>query len=112
MKVVVNKCWGGFSISKECAELMAQKGCEVAKAELEEYNKDPKDHMWYGYGYINNQNGYKRTSKFLVEAVEELGDKASGYCAELQIVEIPDDINWYIDDYDGIESIHEVHKSW
>ena len=26
--------------------------------------------------------------------------------------EIPDDVEWEIDDYDGIETIHEVHRSW
>ena len=29
-----------------------------------------------------------------------------------KIIEIPDDIEWEIDNYDGIESIHEKHRSW
>ena len=53
-----------------------------------------------------------RTDKKLVECVETLGEKADGYCAELKVVEIPDDVNWEIDEYDGLESIHEVHRVW
>jgi hypothetical protein len=53
-----------------------------------------------------------RTDKLLIQVIEELGDKANGSCAELKIIEIPDDVNWQIDDYDGLESVHEVHRSW
>lgn len=50
--------------------------------------------------------------KDLVEVVELLGDKANGSYAKLRIVEIPDDVNFVIEEYDGIESIHEAHRSW
>jgi len=43
----------------------------------------------------------------LVAAVEELKPK------NLKIVEIPDDVDWYIHESDsGFESIHESHRSW
>ncbi len=32
--------------------------------------------------------------------------------SKLQIVSIPDGVSFYIDDYDGMESIHEDHRSW
>jgi hypothetical protein len=106
MKIVVNRCFGGFGISKEAAEFMANKGCEQAKKELEA----PE---FYGYGYSKDYpDEYLRTNPFLVEAVETLGEKANGVCANLMIVEIPDDIMWFIDDYDGHETIHEEHRSW
>ena len=38
MKIVVNRCYGGFSISKKAAELMAKQGCERAKLELKDDN--------------------------------------------------------------------------
>lgn len=107
MKVVINRRFGGFSISKEAAEFMAARGNEQAKAELEE-NDD-----FYGYGYSKFFNdGYKRTDPDLVAAVEELGEKANGYSAKLKVVDIPDEIRWYIHDYDGMESIEEEHNSW
>jgi len=45
--------------------------------------------------------------------LEALGCKrASGWAAELQIVDVPDGVLWEIDEYDGVESIHEAHRSW
>jgi hypothetical protein len=45
-------------------------------------------------------------------AVEELGDKASGQFAELVVVEIPDGVDYEIDEYDGNEHIAEKHRTW
>jgi hypothetical protein len=54
-----------------------------------------------------------RQNKFLIETIEELGsDKSSGSCANLKIIDIPDDVRYEITNYDGIESIHETHRSW
>jgi hypothetical protein len=91
MKVVLNKCYGGFGLSR-----------------------DAYDHMgieWDGHGIYGS--GYEdRTDPKLVAAVEALGSKANGSYANLAIVNIPDDIEWFIDDYDGIETLHEMHRSW
>jgi hypothetical protein len=53
-----------------------------------------------------------RTDPKLIQVIEELGDRANGRCAKLKIVEIPDGTDYEIDDYDGMESIHETHQSW
>lgn len=91
MKVVINRCFGGFSLSKMAYEFM---GLE-----------------WDGYGY--KYSGYDmRTDSGLVACVETLGEKADGRCAELKVVEIPDDVDWEIDEYDGLETVHEVHRVW
>lgn len=99
MKIVINTCYGGFSISKECAKYMASKG--HIKVQL-----DLKESTFCG-GY-----SYDRTDPILIEAVETLGKKADGSFARLSIIEIPDDVDYYIDDYDGMESIHEQHRTW
>jgi hypothetical protein len=44
--------------------------------------------------------------------VEDLGDKASNWAAKLEVVEIPDGVEWEIDEYDGIETVDEKHRSW
>lgn len=57
-----------------------------------------------------------RADPDLIKVVEELGSGhrkgASGKCADLVIVEIPDGIKYEIDEYDGLETIREQHRSW
>ena len=65
------------------------------------------------YGYVDEMDGgYDRTSVHLILAVETLKEKANGSSASLRIIEIPDGIDYFIDEYDGRESIHEQHRSW
>lgn len=61
------------------------------------------------YLYLGTEH---REDPILIEVVEELGDKASGACGKLVIVEIPDDLHYIIDDYDGIETLHEDVEVW
>jgi hypothetical protein len=53
-----------------------------------------------------------RSNPVLVEVVEMLGDEASGKFSSLKVVEIPDGVDWEIEEYDGREWISEKHKSW
>lgn len=57
-------------------------------------------------------NNINRTDPKLIQVVEELGKEANGICADLKIVEIPDGIEWEINQYDGLETIEEKHRSW
>lgn len=101
MKVVINGCFGGFSVT------------EAVYKEL--------GIPWDGYGYIDNSDlgiedsnytKYRAHPRF-IQAIETVGlEKASGDCARLQIIDIPDDVEWYIEDYDGNEHIAESHRTW
>ena len=91
MKVVLNNCWGGFSLSDEAKDMFVSLG------------GDPKQ---------VDRFSVDRTDPKQVEVVEKLGLRANGECADLKIVDIPEDIEYYIDDYDGVETIHEAHRSW
>lgn len=91
MKVVINSCFGGFGLSEE------------AYAEL--------GIPWDGYGY-DYAESEKRSDPKLVEVVEKLGAKANGRHAKLRIVEIPDDIEYTIEEYDGREHVAEAHSTW
>lgn len=87
MKVVINDCYGGFGLSKKAKDMLGVK---------------------YDYEFESD-----RTNSKLVDVVEKLGKEANGFCASLRVIEIPDDVKeWYIDDYDGIETIHEKHRYW
>lgn len=43
---------------------------------------------------------------------KRVSDKASGGFASLKIVEIPDDVEWEICEYDGLEWVAEKHRKW
>lgn len=58
------------------------------------------------------ENDKIRSNPDLIKVVEELGSNADGDYAELKVIEIPDDIKYQIDEYDGMESIDEKHRSW
>ena len=89
MKIVKNSWYGGFSLSEEAYKFLEM--------------------PWDGYGYDFNNH---RDDTKLVEVVEALGDKASGSCSNLVVVEVPDDAEWYIDEYDGWETVRERHRTW
>ena len=89
MKVVINTCFGGFSLSKEAYEYLGI--------------------PWDGYGFAFNDD---RTNPKLVECVKTLKEKANGRCSELKVVNIPDDVRWEIEDYDGCEWVSECHRTW
>ena len=110
MKVVINTCYGGFGISHEAILALADaKGIELEKTDGDGFQF---------YRLADNPNDcftvydYSRSDQDLVRIVQEMGEAAWGDYAELKIVEIPDDVEWEIDDYDGIETIHEKHRTW
>ena len=61
---------------------------------------------------VFNPRDIARDDPYLVRVVNELGDNASGRHAELKVVEIPADVDWLIEEYDGLEWISEVHRTW
>ena len=54
-----------------------------------------------------------RTDADLIEVIETLGEeKASGKFSKIKIIEIPDDADNEIEEYDGNEWIAEKHRTW
>ena len=88
MKVVINKCFGGASLSEEAYKFL--------------------NIPWDGFGYEFMED---RAGPALVKCVEALGDEASGPFAELKVVEIPDGVEWEIFEYDGLELVAEKHRT-
>ena len=54
----------------------------------------------------------ERDDTTLVAVVETLGKKAASSFASLKVVEIPADVKYTIEEYDGSEWIAEVHRTW
>jgi hypothetical protein len=72
-------------------------------------NTDSRMNQRYWETWITTMH---RTDPRIIKVVEELGKKANGPCADLKIVSIPDDVEFTIEKYDGLEHIAEVHKVW
>lgn len=95
MKVVINDCHGGFSLSDAGIARYLELADLTMTAADEFYARDiPRD------------------DTALVQVVEEMGRMANGSFAILKIVDIPNDVNWYIEEYDGLEWVAEVHRTW
>jgi hypothetical protein len=90
MKIVINKCWGGFGLS------------DYALGLYKELSGDDKVSVYE----------IRRDDPMLVQVVEDLGENANSNYSELKVVEIPNDVDWYIHDYDGVEVINECHRHW
>lgn len=91
MKLVISTSYGGFSLSKEFYEyynIPYREICGTYYTEgkwwIDDVRKDPR----------------------LIEYIEKFGSKAaSGRYSHLTMVEIPKGTKYYIDTYDGCESI-------
>ncbi len=53
-----------------------------------------------------------RHNPHLIQTVEELGELASSRVSDLNIIEIPDDVEYEIKEYDGNEWVAEKHRTW
>lgn len=58
------------------------------------------------------QKKVKRTDEDLIKVVEKLKEKANTICSKLKVIEIPDDLDYEIEEYDGNEWISEKHRTW
>jgi hypothetical protein len=140
VKVVINRCFGGFGLSHEAVMRYFEiKGITVYPEQGKDYWKlwtywtvKPEDRIESKEGEdfykmpIEDRAAYnkahseqtiyerdiERNDPALVQAVEELGDAANGAHAELAVVEIPDDVDYRIEEYDGREHIAEAHRTW
>ena len=81
-KVVINNCYGGFSLSPTAVARLGEAGLKAS-----EYHP-----------------GCERHDPLLIKIVEELGELAAGQFSELIIEEITED-RYIIREYDGLESI-------
>lgn len=119
MKVVINSCFGGFGLSNEAFEmLLERKGIRFEKQEGKYASLVGYD--YYHFGHLGDSKHYisyysvceNRSDPDLVNVVEKFGEEANSTFADLKVVEIPDDVEWTIEEYDGVEHIAEVHRTW
>ena len=101
-KIVINRCFGGFGLSGRA---------QHRYLELEGRPPGEYDAQYDTYSNWEPWDVH-RDDYNLVKVVEELGEQSWGYGSELKVVEVPDGVEWYVQDYDGMEQVHETHRSW
>jgi hypothetical protein len=102
MKLVINRDYGGFGLSRKALDMYAaEKGIDPGKwNDTFKFYDNISDHV------------IQRDDPVLVRIVQELGNEANGGYAELKVVDIPDGVRYTIEEYDGIEWVAEVHRTW
>ena len=92
MKIVINTCYGRFDLSANAQRTYESRsglfpGSLIARI-------------------------LDRDDPTLVRIVEEMGPYSYGYSSVLTVVDIPDDIEWEIVEYDGLEYVAEKRRTW
>ena len=133
VKVAINKCHGGFSLSPKALHRLAcrqGKSCYFftyryydGKKTYTPVNGYPEGLFWVAssskelttenYSETTlDQRPENRSDPDLIAVIEELGEDANGKCSEIEIVKVPADVKWEIEEYDGMEHASEVHRVW
>ena len=134
MKIVINTRYGGFGLSEEGVlrylELKERVLCiEYAENRSRNYwsisknsciDEDDEDICWLKRDrdealkkYLAepfNEYEISRDDPALIQLVEE--DAEFYGRGALKVVEIPDDVQYTIEKYDGVEWVAEVHRTW
>jgi hypothetical protein len=131
MKIVINNCHGGFGLSDEAIERYIElRGLALFKdfnstwktssyytvpvAEFEEAHQQDKKIGDYtkSNALCWSQYDIERNDPLLIQVVEEMGENVNTRFSELKVVNIPDDVEWQIEEYDGSEWVAEKHRTW
>lgn len=109
-KLVVNRGYGGFSVEDEAVRKMREWGCDIAEelvlpGEFYSDGSGPrKEGRMRDCTYPHRSD--IRTDEHLIQAVNE------GLAKGLEVIEIPDDVEWVITEYDGAETVREKHRTF
>ena len=107
MKVVINTEYGGFGLSHEAIVRLRELGAPEER--LSFLVQTTGERVDSTYGYVED---ILRSDPLLVQVVQELGKHANGPYATLKVIEIPDTVDYVIEEYDGWEWVAERHRTW
>lgn len=112
--VAINRVHGGFSLSRPAElEYLERTG---TKYEFESRGSRDDDNRYGAYIKVNGHywtsRDIDRDDPVMISIIQELGSEASGDYADIKLVKIPGDVDWEIDEYDGLEWVAEKHRTW
>jgi hypothetical protein len=104
MKVLINKCHGGYGISADALSMYADK-----KGLKYSVKNEYMPFLEIADGTSLSSYTIERNDPTLIAVFEELGSEDfSGISANVAIVEIPNGAQYRIGEYDGLEWIEQV----
>jgi hypothetical protein len=137
MRVVINDCYGGFEISPEAAIWLYERGYDDGEFKIpvgayfgnDDHSKQLEQWNLFLKGSLGERpldltcftpdgrhvlqfKPLDRAHPLLVECVLTLGVRASGRLANLVVIEIPNGVQFTIEERGGNEWISEVHRTW
>ena len=112
--IVINNQHGGFGLSRDAQiSYLERSGIKYTLKDRDDRHSNAR------YGpiiLVNGRHWYDRSiardDLVLISLVEELGKASWGEHASLKIVRIPADVDWIIEEYDGLEWVAEQHRTW
>jgi len=125
-EVVINNCFGGFGISTEAGKWLIEnrdwKVTEYDNGSIADPNAELVDSQSSKYGKTRgsryrlvddtHRNIELRQNPDLIDCVKALGEDVNTRTSSLKVVEIPDGVEFTIEEYDGNEHIAEKHETW
>ena len=102
-KVIINACYGGFSLDDEAKREYLRRTGQTWTEEDSGYRIVGPN--FYVEGKLWTERTLPRTDPALIALVEEWGDRANGMCANLKVETVPEGSLYRIDEYDGFEGI-------
>lgn len=111
MKVAINTCYGGFSLREKAWRRMAELGHEEAIKDIIRREEAAASGGYVSRFGIEGRPSY-RSDAIMLQVIEEMGPAADGECASISVIEIPDDVEWEVEEYDGREWVAEKHRVW
>lgn len=141
-QIVINKCHGGFGISdKAVLRYMELAGRAVYPEATESaimgstywlvpegperYDDSKMSVLWNTMTIEERRDAnakwseqvfrprdIERDDPLLIQTIIELGEDAGNWACVPIVIEIPDDVEWEIEEYDGLEWVAEKHRTW
>jgi ferritin len=114
-RVVYNNCFGGFEVHEDAVQWMREQGDDEAMNAtlVGEYYDDgsgPKSQSVSGV-----RREISRTNELLADMIEgetEYTGPIDGQCADLRVAEVPDHVEWTIEEHDGQETVKEKSRTF
>jgi MinD superfamily P-loop ATPase len=103
-KIVINACYGGFSLSDKAIKCYARIKGITLSSEIDDYGYT---HYTTDYDKYFRDSEIARDDQALAQVVEELGVDANGNGAKLMVIDLAPGTLYRIREYDGMEYIEK-----